>query len=130
MKLFAQHGYGEGQKIIEGLRQDLIEGIIYSPRDIPLLKLRELAQNISSEFPTAERLFDPQFYATLTAVDPTARVGYLQDDYSAFFKPRRYKQLISERQIKDDIRNVSKYWSRGKEARSPQADLCDACNRP
>jgi hypothetical protein len=109
MRLFAQHGYGEGQKIIEGLQQNLLDGIIYSPRDISLAKLRELAQKIGSELPATERLFDPQFYATLIAVDPTSRLGYLEDDYAAYFGPRRYNQLISERQVTQDIRNVLEF---------------------
>ena len=40
MKLFAQHGFSDGFKTVEGLRKELIDGVIFSPRDITPEKLR------------------------------------------------------------------------------------------
>ena len=54
MKLYAQHGYGDGQKIIEGLRTELLDGVIFSPKDIKLATMRDSAGTISAEFPAAD----------------------------------------------------------------------------
>ena len=78
MKLFAQHGFSDGLKIVEGLSKELIDGVIFSPRDITPEKLRESALKFAESSPISERLFDPQYYATLAAVDPLSRTGYLE----------------------------------------------------
>ena len=63
MKLFAQHGFSDGLKTVEGLRKELIDGVIFSPRDITPEKLRESASKFTESAPISERLFDPQYYA-------------------------------------------------------------------
>ena len=54
--------------------------------------------NLPSKFtesaPISERLFDPQYYATLSAMEPLSRTGYLQEEYACYFAPRRYDQLL------------------------------------
>src|ERR1700731_2688772 len=90
VKLFAQHGFSDGLKTVEGLRRELIDGVIFSPRDITPEKLRECASKFTESAPISERLFDPQYYATLSALDPLSRTGYLQEEYSCYFAPRRY----------------------------------------
>jgi hypothetical protein len=94
VKLFAQHGFSDGLKTVEGLRKELIDGVIFSPRDITPEKLRESASKFTESAPISERLFDPQYYATLSALDPLSRTGYLQEQYSCYFVPRRYDQLL------------------------------------
>ena len=74
MKLFAQHGFSDGLKTVEGLRKELIDGVIFSPRDITPEKLRESASKCTESAPISERLFDPQYYATLSALDPLGRI--------------------------------------------------------
>ena len=99
MKLFAQHGFSDGLKTVEGLSKELIDGVIFSPRDIPPEKLRECASKFTESAPISERLFDPQYYATLNGVDPLSRTGYLETEYSCYFAPRRYDQLLHENQV-------------------------------
>ena len=41
MKLFAQHGASEGEKITEGFARGLLDGVIYGPRDVSLPALKE-----------------------------------------------------------------------------------------
>ena len=96
MKLFAQHGFSDGLKTVEGLGKELIDGVIFSPRDITPEKLRECASKFTESAPISERLFDPQYYATLSALDPLSRTGYLKEEYSCYFAPRRYDQLLRE----------------------------------
>src|SRR5208337_4495634 len=59
VKLFAQHGFSDGLKTVEGLRKELIDGVIFSPRDITPEKLRECASKFTESAPISERLFDP-----------------------------------------------------------------------
>ena len=106
MKLFAQHGFSDGLKIVEGLRKELIDGVIFSPRDITPGKLRECTSKFTESAPISERLFDPQYYATLSALDPLSRTGYLQEEYSCYFVPRRYDQLLRESQVIEDVSKV------------------------
>ena len=106
MKLFAQHGFSDGLKTVEGLRKELIDGVIFSPRDITPEKLRESASKFTESAPISERLFDPQYYATLSALDPLSRTGYLQEEYSCYFAPRRYDQLLRESEVSEDVSKV------------------------
>jgi hypothetical protein len=106
MKLFAQHGFGDGLKTIEGLSKQLIDGVIFSPRDITPDKLRESTSKLTELAPISERLFDPQYYATLAAVDPVSRTGYLEEEYASYFAPRRYDQLLRESQVIEDVSKV------------------------
>jgi len=108
MKLYAQSGYGDGQKTAEGFAQGLIDGVIFSPKDIPLARLRSAAKQICHDHRRAEVLFDPQFYATIPAVDPSTNLGNLanetdgEQEYS-YFKPRRRSQLLSESILLQDL---------------------------
>jgi hypothetical protein len=69
VKLFAQHGFSDGLKTVEGLSKELVDGVIFSPRDIAPEKLRECASKFTESAPISERLFDPQYYATLNGVE-------------------------------------------------------------
>lgn len=92
MKLFAQHGASEGEKISEGLRRGLLDGVIYSPRDVSLASLKEKLATVEAAAPEAERLLDPQYYAIFLNGTDEARLGYLmEEDYKSYFQPRRRK---------------------------------------
>ena len=106
MKLFAQHGFSDGFKTVEGLSKQLIDGVIFSPRDITPKKLRECASKFSESAPISERLFDPQYYATLSALDPLSRTGYLEEEYACYFAPRRYDQLLRESEVMEEVSKV------------------------
>ena len=51
MKLFAQHGAQEGEKINEGFARGLLDGVIYSPRDVSLVTLRGKLDLLGEEYP-------------------------------------------------------------------------------
>lgn len=112
MKLYAQHGYGDGEKTTTGLAQALIDGVIFSPKDISLDSLNTSIEGIRGARRRADILFDPQFYACFAAVDPAASVGRLVEDYSDYFAPRRRSQLLSERQLMEDMDNVLQFQQR------------------
>jgi hypothetical protein len=104
MKLFAQHGASEGEKINEGLARRLLDGVIYSPRDVSLASLKDKLSAVETASPAAERLLDPQYYAIFLNGTEEARLGYLlEEDYAAYFKPRRRSQLERESQIEKEL---------------------------
>ena len=99
MKLFAQHGAQEGEKIEEGFTRGLLDGVIYSPRDVSLETLRSKLAFLAKEYPSSERLVDPQYYAIFLNGTEEARLGYLLEDYGVYFQARRRGQLEREKQI-------------------------------
>ena len=63
MALLAQCGYGRGDRIEAGLGAEAISGVILSPRDETRPRLETFSHQLRDDFPDAEILFDPQFYA-------------------------------------------------------------------
>lgn len=103
MKLFAQHGAQEGEKINEGLARGLLDGVIYSPRDVSLDTLQGKLNSLAEVNEQADRLIDPQYYAIFLNGTEEARLGNLLEDYGAYFQPRRRGQLERENQIRQDL---------------------------
>lgn len=95
MKLFAQHGYGPGDKIINGFKDNTIEGVIFSARWAKAEKIHEDAENINSIFPEAEILLDPEFYSCFFANQSDAKLGRL-NEWDYFYPQRRSKLETSE----------------------------------
>jgi hypothetical protein len=103
VKLYSQHGHADGQKTLEGITNSYIDGVIFSPKDIALDKLTETIARIRSARRNAEIWFDPETYACFAAVDPTSRLGRLDEHYGQYFQARRRVQLQSEKQLVSDI---------------------------
>ena len=103
MKLYAQHGALDGDKALRGAQQGLIEGVIYSPRDLSLESLRGKLRDMSTDCPTAARLFDPQFYTCFLAGEEESRLGYLAKDYTEYLSKRRRAQLERESQVRSAL---------------------------
>jgi len=112
MKLFAQHGASEGEKITEGFARGLLDGVIYSPRDVSLASLKDKLSAVETAAPTAERLFDPQYYSIFLNGTAEARLGWLlEDDYAPYFQPRRRSQLERESQIEKELETALTFQS-------------------
>lgn len=77
MKIYAQHGYGEGEKIIRGLKEGLIDGAILSPRDLKRDGVAGKVDGYQNARPDADIFIDPQFYATFAGASEMARIGNL-----------------------------------------------------
>ncbi len=112
MKLYAQHGYGDGQRTVEGVEASLLDGIIFSPRDISKERLIATSNEARTRNASIELLFDPQFYACIIASDPAANTGRLGEDYEEYFQPRRRSQLLSEKQVIKDLDNIIRFQSK------------------
>lgn len=109
MKLYAQHGHGNGEKIEEGIRRGSIDGVIFGPKNITRARLLSTISDINSVATRpVDVLLDPQFYAAIPAVDPSANLGSLQNETSdgrdyPYFSPRRRSQLLSEKRLLEDL---------------------------
>ncbi|MBU0483780.1 MAG: hypothetical protein KKB30_04620 [Proteobacteria bacterium] len=94
MKLYAQQGYGEGEKIFQGLHEGIINGAILSPRDLkPDVAAAKIAKYKAAN-PEADLLIDPQFYATFAGSSEMARVGKLPE-WSHFTSERKSELEIT-----------------------------------
>lgn len=109
MKLYAQHGAQAGEKVAEGCQQGLLDGVIFGPRDISRNSLEMQLGQLAAAHPNVDRLFDPQYYSCLVAGADQSRLGYLPDDYTDYFAPRRRIDLSREAQIRDDIRRALEF---------------------
>lgn len=82
MKLLAQIGHGLGDKLANGLQEGLVDGGIFSPKDLRRDTLRSKISEVHQAFPSSEILVDPQFYVSLFADAPNVNPGHLpQWDY-------------------------------------------------
>ena len=108
MKLYAQQGYGTGSgendRIIAGLAAGYIQGTIISPKDFAHDRAVALLKKMQVDYPSTDRLFDPQWYASILAHDPDCRMGKLVSDDYSYFEARRRSQLESEAQVIIDLR--------------------------
>jgi hypothetical protein len=111
MKLYAQHGYGNGNKIEKGLEDNLIDGLIISPKDISIDKLESTLHQISSKS-NCDILFDPQLYACFHAKMTEARLGYLLDDYEEYFQVYRRSTLEREKEVAKAIHSTLEFQKR------------------
>lgn len=112
MKLFAQHGFGDGEKVRRGMEEGLVEGVIFSAKDISRDKLGERLAEIAGSWPDKGRLFDPQYYVTTIATNPNIRLGNLGGDNGyPYFAARRRGQLESTASVLDDTRSVLRFQS-------------------
>lgn len=107
MKLYAQHGYGEGDKINEGLQKKVISGAVYGAKDITPDRLNRRLSDIAVIAPTASRIFDPQYYVSLIGSDPNIRLGKLEE--YPYFTIKRRGQLESNELIAHEIRKVLEF---------------------
>jgi hypothetical protein len=99
MKLYAQQGSMEGEKITSGLRSKVIDGVIVSPRDIRIDNMKTKIVEYRTIDARTELYFDPQLYAAFSPVGDGNKLGYLLEDYSEYFKPYRRTQLTKESSI-------------------------------
>lgn len=106
MKLYAQHGSKTGDKLLYGLDKNLIDGIIYSPKDISLDNLKANIHSIASEHRDKDLFVDPQYYAVFAASSPSSKMGYLidPDTYAKeYFMIKRRGQLEKIANIREVI---------------------------
>jgi hypothetical protein len=104
MKLYAQQGSMEGDRIASGIRNKLIDGVILSPRDISRDTMKSKINEYKSIDSMSELYFDPQLYAAFSPSGERHKLGYLLEDYSEYFKPYRRTQLTKESSVEELLR--------------------------
>lgn len=105
MKLYAQHGAQAGEKITAGFSAGVLDGVIYGAKEISGDKLRSDLDYIAENWPSATRLLDPHYFATLIAAQPGARLGYLTGDKShGYFRAHMRRDLEQADPVRTDIR--------------------------
>jgi hypothetical protein len=91
MKLYAQIGYGIGDKVSNGIREGLIDGAIFSPKDLQRSTLMARIEEFHSSFPESDLMIDPQYYASLCISHPSSNIGGLAE--WNYFKSHRLGSL-------------------------------------
>ena len=77
MKLYAQVGFSLGDKVKAGIQAKTIDGAIFSPKDMAIDSLRTKMEEVENT--GGEVYFDPQYYVSLYASSPNARLGNLTE---------------------------------------------------
>lgn len=95
MKIFAQDGFGPGDKLSEGLQQGVIDGAILSARYQHPERLAGKADELLPY--KGELLLDPEFYAVNMTGKPNAKLGSLEE--WKYFVPPRRSALITGTEI-------------------------------
>jgi hypothetical protein len=106
MKLYAQHGNGEAEKIRTGLNQNILDGVIFSPKDMSEINLDQKLAEFSAIDSHPDLLFDPQFYACFLSGAPNVRLGHLVESYSCYFGSRRRANLEREDAVRENLRQT------------------------
>jgi hypothetical protein len=104
--LLAQAGYGRGNKIHTALDEDLVGGVILSPKDERRERLEECVSDLRNHHDDAWILVDPQFYVTTVSVPRDGRLP--EYDYYADHAPLSRTQF-SPRQIAGYVRACLDY---------------------
>ncbi len=106
MKLFAQHGYGDGNKLNEGFDNDYIQGVIFRPRDISPSRLIERCAELVNNYPNKEIIFDPQQYAATILHDPNTNLGKLEE-YDSYIERLILSRLEREQYVVDVLHRTN-----------------------
>ncbi len=102
MKIFAQDGFGPGEKLLEGLKAKVIDGAILSARYRHPEKFSDKAEDLLPH--EGELLLDPEFYAVTSIGKLNAKLGSLEQ--WEYFKAPRRSALITGTVIESVIRKA------------------------
>lgn len=108
MKLFAQSGFGPGEKLTTGIEKKYIDGVIFSAKDHPMEKIESQINSCLEKNSETEIYFDPQFYVLTQADAPGIRLGNIPS-YKEFAAAKTIRELEREKNIAKDIKSVLTY---------------------
>ena len=78
MKLYAQHGYGPGDKLSSGLSAGVLDGVVLGAKDTSGDQIDALITGLRNARSDADILFDPHYYASILPRDQDYRLGNLK----------------------------------------------------
>ena len=103
MKLYAQIGHGLGDKLAIGLGEGIIDGGIFSPKDLQVSTMTIRIKDIRAAFPKAQILLDPQFYASPFINNGNANMGCLPDwPYFSFYRSSDLERVKNIQKVLSD----------------------------
>ena len=79
MTIFAQHGFGKGTKIEDGIDDGSLAGVILSPHDETESKINAFITQIASDYPDTTRFVDPQVHVRFARNKPIRANSKLTD---------------------------------------------------
>jgi hypothetical protein len=105
MKVYAQHGHQPADKIVAGLEEKILDGVIFSPRYADRQKMEERIAAVRAVATDADVLIDPEFYATRQIGTPNCQLGYLEEwDY---FQVQRRRDLVRSDVVTGILRDAA-----------------------
>lgn len=106
MKLYAQHGWGKGEKINRALDESVLQGLILGPHDEEPTDLRGYVESLARRRSKPDVLFDPQLHVALM---PNANEGKLPQ-YTDYYRPNlSLRDLTAMRAVRQIARDVLDY---------------------
>ena len=105
MKLYAQCGYGPGDKLDRALGEGLIHGAILCPRYMRPDRAKEECARLRTAFPQSDLLLDPEYYATGVIGSPNGQLGYLEE-WPCFRSPRRTEFLVNATRVEEVVQET------------------------
>jgi len=107
MSLFAQHGYGKSDKIDRGIEENLISGVIFSPKNEKPENLEEIIADLKLNHPNCTILLDPQFY--INSMDGDINQGQLPNYKKLYFDDVSKKSLSIPSNITEYVKQIFEY---------------------
>jgi len=104
MNIYAQHGHQPSDKILSGLQDGAVSGIIFSARCADPERMREGIGEARTVRGNADILVDPEFYAARQIGTPNCQLGYLED--WAYFTAQRRRDLVRTDVVERVLRNT------------------------
>jgi hypothetical protein len=104
MKVYAQHGHQPSDKIASGLREKVIDGVIFSARYADPERMRERIAETRDQRRDADVLVDTEFYATRQIGTPNSQLGYLED--WNYFTAQRRRDLVRSDVVEGVLKNT------------------------
>jgi hypothetical protein len=111
MKLYAQHGYGPGDKLSAGVAAGVVDGVVFGAKDMPPVQLPGHIAALQQARASTELLFDPHYYACGIPRHADNRLGKLEDYPYWGNVQRNAAYFLNQRNIEADIRACVQFQS-------------------
>ena len=109
--LYAQYGHQPSDKVTEGLKRGLLNGVVLEPRTHQPEKLKEVIAEIREIAPKADLLFDTNFHAlSLPAQDSIGKIG----SYPFYYASLASRLDFTSKKISEYVSKVCDYQTENK----------------
>jgi len=111
MKLFAQMGFANGNKVSKGISEGSIDGAIFSIKDLDKPQINSTLAELYAINQNIETFIDPMFYTSLYGENTSLNIGKISS--WDFFNHYKKNDLESEKNI---LTVLSSYYKEFKES--------------